>query len=193
MWSLPAPSDKKYRFFDLGISLPHPDILNRGSAISRPLSGRRKDALVKNVTARWTQGNEFRVDVPGGESQTLNSVPAAERPGSGPSPMEAVQGALAACTGMDVVMVLGKMRKTLKSLRIEVEGVRREEHPRIYTRLCLVYHIDGDDIDAGSAQKAVSLSQDKYCSVAGMLRPTVDLSYRLVLNGVPVEPLAANS
>jgi uncharacterized OsmC-like protein len=35
--------------------------------------------------------------------------------------------------------------------------------------------------------RAVHLSQEKYCSVAAMLRPTVDLSYRILLNGKLVE------
>jgi putative redox protein len=142
---------------------------------------------MNNVTVSWTHDNEFQVEVPAGESFILNSVPAAQRPGSGPSPMEAVQGALAACTGIDLVMILSKMRKPLRSLRIEVEATRREEQPRIYTRLHLIYHIDGPDIDAAAAQKAVALSQEKYCSVAGMLRPTVDLSYRIVLNGAEIQ------
>jgi putative redox protein len=148
---------------------------------------------MKHVTASWTEGFEFQVDVPPGETFLLNSVPADRRPGSGPSPVEALQGALAACTGMDVVLVLEKMRKTLTALRIEVEATRRDEHPRIYTHLRLVYHIDGPDIDPASALKAVQLSQDKYCSVSAMLRPTVELSSRIVLNRVPVEPLGTAS
>ena len=63
------------------------------------------------VTASWQSGMEFRVDFPEGETITLASVPLRKRPGPGPSPMEAVQAALAGCTGMDVVMILTKMRK----------------------------------------------------------------------------------
>jgi putative redox protein len=148
-----------------------------------------RDRTMKNVTASWTEGFEFQVGVPGGETFILNSVPSDRRPGSGPSPMEAVEGALAACSGMDVVLVLGKMRKTVTAFRIEVEAVRRDEHPRVFTRLTLVYHLDGPDIDPASAVKAVQLSQDKYCSVAAMLRPHVELHYRIILNRVPVEPL----
>jgi putative redox protein len=138
------------------------------------------------TTAAWIKDMEFRVDFPEGESLTMASVPKDRRPGPGPSPVEAVQAAVSACTGMDVVHILGKMRKTLESLRIEVNPTRRDEHPRIYTRLEMVYHVEGPDLDAGSVLRAVQLSHDTYCSVSAMLQPTVKLDYRVVVNGEPV-------
>ena len=139
------------------------------------------------VNATWTKGLEFRVDYPTGESITLASIPMEKRPGPGPSPMEAVQAALAGCTGMDVVSILEKMRKIPEAFRIEVETKRREEHPRIYTEVVLVFYLDGPDLDEPSVARAVQLSQEKYCSVAAMMRPTVNLGYRIVMNGKPVE------
>ncbi len=143
------------------------------------------------VTGFWKGGMEFRVDFPEGETITLASVPARKRPGPGPSPMQAVQAALAGCTGMDVVMILTKMRKEPEALRIEVEAERREEEPRVYTRLTLTYHVDGPDLDAEAVRRAVALSQEKYCSVSAMLRPAVALDYRILVNGVAVDPAAA--
>lgn len=135
------------------------------------------------VEATWVKEMEFRVQATGGEILTLASVPKDRRPGPGPSPTEVVQAAVAACTGMDVVSILEKMRKTLNALRIEVAATRRDEHPRIYTHLVLTYHLEGPDLDEASVLRAVHLSQEKYCSVAAMLRPTVNLAYRIRLNG----------
>ena len=139
------------------------------------------------TVATWVKDMEFRVDYPEGESLTLASVPREKRPGPGPSPVEAVQAAVSACTGMDIVHILGKMRKTLESLRIEVNAERRDEHPRIYTHLELVYHADGPDLDAASVQRAVKLSHDSYCSVSAMLEPTVKLDFKVVVNGKPAD------
>jgi putative redox protein len=100
--------------------------------------------------------------------------------------MEAAQAALACCSGVDVVSILGKMRKTLSTLRIEVLATRCDEAPRVFTALALVYHIDGPDLDRESVERAVELSQDKYCSVAAMLRPAVELSHRIILNGAAI-------
>ena len=100
---------------------------------------------------------------------------------------------MAACSGLDVVSILEKMRKTLRTLRIEVEAIRRDEHPRIYTDLTLVYYLDGPDLDAQSVERAIELSQDKYCSVAAMLRPTVRIGHRVVLNGQLLSSAAPKS
>lgn len=151
------------------------------------------DKTMINTTAVWTRDLVFRVDFPPGESITLASVPKEERPGPGPGPMEAVQAALAACTGIDIAIILKKMRKTLGALRVEVEAVRRDANPRIYTHLTMVYHVEGPDLDAPSIIRAVKLSQDKHCSVAAMLRPTVELDYRIMLNGEPVMVPGAKS
>jgi putative redox protein len=131
----------------------------------------------------WNKDHQFSAVFPGGEEMTIASVPGKERPGPGPSPTDLVQGAVAGCTGIDVVMILGKMRKNLESLRIEVHPKRRDEQPQIFTHLELVYFIDGSDLDEASVRRAVSLSQDKYCSVSAMLKDTVEISFRIVLNG----------
>jgi len=73
----------------------------------------------------WNRDHEFTAVYPGGEEAIIASVPGAERPGPGPSPTDLVQGAVAACSGIDVVMILGKMRKTLHALRVE-SFVQRE-------------------------------------------------------------------
>lgn len=135
------------------------------------------------VIATWKKDEEFEVGFDGGETLVLASVPGSERPGPGPNPVEALQAAVAACTGIDVVMILEKMRKSPERFRIEVDGTRREEHPRIFTRLVLTYHVDGPDVTPDAVRRAVELSEEKYCSVSAMLRPTVEIGTRIVLNG----------
>lgn len=135
------------------------------------------------VTATWNGEMLFQIQFPQGETMTLASVPAASRPGPGPSPMDAVQAALASCSGIDVVHILAKMRKTLTALRVEVEAARREEEPRVFTRIELIYHAQGPDLDAATVLRAVQLSQEKYCSVAAMLRPAVAMRYLVFVNG----------
>ena len=95
--------------------------------------------------------------------------------------------ALASCTGIDVVLILQKQRKTLESLKIEVNPTRRIEYPQIFTDIELVYYLDGPDLDVTSVLRAVNLSHDKYCSVSGMLEPPVNITYRIMINGEPAE------
>ncbi|MDZ7343992.1 MAG: OsmC family protein [candidate division KSB1 bacterium] len=94
----------------------------------------------------------------------------------GPSPMELVLQALSSCTAMDVVLILQKMRRTIHSLTVEIEADRREEHPRIFTHIRLHFNLASPDATEAELEKAIRLSQETYCSVAGMLRPTVQIT-----------------
>jgi len=132
------------------------------------------------ATIRWTGDLTFEGDFPGGERTILAS--GGSHPGPGPSPMQAIQSALASCSGVDVVEILRKMRLNLTSLAIEVLAERATTEPRVYTRLHLVYRATGPDLDGERVVRAVELSQDKYCSVAAMLRPTVALSWEVWVN-----------
>ncbi len=99
----------------------------------------------------------------------------------GLSPVELVLQALGGCTAMDVVSILQKMRRAIKSLTLEIEAERREEHPRIFTHIHILYKLVSPNATENEFARAIRLSEEKYCSVSGMLRPTVKIttSYEL--------------
>lgn len=88
--------------------------------------------------------------------------------GTTAGPMQAVLMALAGCSTIDIVMILEKMRQELKDIKVEVDGTRREEIPRIYTDIHLHYKLYGD-IKENKAARAIELSTSKYCSVSKMI------------------------
>jgi putative redox protein len=103
--------------------------------------------------------------------------------GTGPRPLEIFLYGLAACTAMDVVSVLEKKRQEFTGLEIEVAGTQREdEFPKIYTRIEIIYVVTGWDVKPEAVARAIELSEDKYCSVKGMLGPQVEVvtGYRIV-------------
>ena len=100
---------------------------------------------------------------------------------AGPSPMLALLLAAAGCSGADVVLILRKMRVELRQLEIEVRGVRREEDPRRYTEIALHFRLAGEGLDRAKADRAVSLSLEKYCSVVQSLRPEIAISHEITL------------
>ncbi len=98
-----------------------------------------------------------------------------------PTPIETVLQAAAVCSAMDVVTILNKRHKEIKRFDIEVEGKRREDSPRIFETMHIIYRVAGLGITLEEVQKAVQLSHDKYCSVINMLKPTVRVSFAVEL------------
>jgi putative redox protein len=103
-----------------------------------------------------------------------------DEPGQGPTPMELLATAVGGCTGMDVVSILQKMRQPLEEFRVVVTGQRAEEHPKRYQSLEVVYYLKGS-LDEKKVQRAIELSETKYCSVEATLRPSIPVTSRYVL------------
>ncbi len=99
----------------------------------------------------------------------------------GAGPMEAVLMALAGCTGMDVISILRKARQDITDYRIEVHGLRADEHPRVYTEVEVVHIVSGHDLNESAVRRAVELSSTKYCPVSAMLAWGALVSHRFEL------------
>jgi len=141
-------------------------------------------ADVKRSLTVWQSGAHFVHHVGAVSHATdanLGSSPGFQP--AGPAPMEALLGALTGCSGVDLVSILQRMRVTIQELRIEVAAERAPEHPRVYTRIHLDYHIQTDPIVPAKVKRALGLSTDKYCSVAAMLAATAVITYTLHYDG----------
>ena len=99
----------------------------------------------------------------------------------GPSPLDLIMAGLAACTAMDMVMILQKARQPLESLVVHAEGERAEDHPRRFIHVVLTYELTGKGIDRNVAERAIRLSEEKYCSVSATLKEVAHIENRLVL------------
>lgn len=95
--------------------------------------------------------------------------------GTATGPMQAVLMAVAGCSTIDIVMILEKMRQEVKDIKVEVEGTRREEIPKVYTKINLHYKIYGK-VKPKKAEQAVISSLETYCSVAKMLEKEVEIT-----------------
>ena len=109
-------------------------------------------------------GRTFEVRNPEGASFTLDGDAT-----KGLSPMQSLLASVAGCMGIDVMLILEKMRSEPEALSIAVEGDRPEEPPRHYTALRIRFRIAGA-VPQDKAERAVALSLAKYCSVLHTLR-----------------------
>ncbi len=98
---------------------------------------------------------------------------------SGPPPKKLLLGTLATCTGMDVVSLLQKMRVEFSDFEIVTNADLTEEHPKVFSNIEVVYRIKVDESDRGKVEKAVALSQEKYCGISAMLKKNSPMEYRI--------------
>jgi putative redox protein len=125
-------------------------------------------------SVKWIGEQKFVAIGPSGHAITIDSDHVSN---NAPGPMELVLLALGACTATDVVLILEKKRQKLESLEVICSGERAAQPPAVWTKLELFYRLRGQ-LDDAAVKRAIQLSEDKYCSVAAMLRRTATLSWR---------------
>lgn len=94
----------------------------------------------------------------------------------GVGPMESVLMAAAACSAVDIELILKKMRMEYTGIEVEVEGERADQTPAVFTKIHLHYIVSGD-IKKEKLDKAVEMSVKSYCSVLKMLEKSVDIIF----------------
>ena len=100
-----------------------------------------------------------------------------------PGPVETFLGALCACASVDVIDILAKRRTPIEKLSVDIAADRRPEYPRRVRQLDLHFRIDGAGIDRDAAERAIQLSFERYCSIAGSLAGDIVMHTLLTLNG----------
>lgn len=133
---------------------------------------------MQTASVKWIGEEKFAATSPSGHAIVLDSDGNSKK---GPGPMELLLMALGACTATDVVIVLGKKRQKLESLEVICSGERASEPPAVWTKLEVVYRLRGT-LDETAVKHAIELSEEKYCSVAAMLRKTASLTWRYEIN-----------
>jgi putative redox protein len=129
---------------------------------------------MQTARVQWVGKERFVGQSPSGHMVALDS----DRSSNGaPGPMELLLVALGACTATDVVSILSKKRQKLDSLEVEVSGERAAEPPTVWVKLEIVYKLRGN-LDEQAVKHAIQLSEEKYCSVAAMLRKTAPIAFR---------------
>jgi putative redox protein len=129
---------------------------------------------MQTASVKWIGEQKFGATSPSGHTIMVDSD---RQSNKGPGPMELLLMALGACTATDVVIVLEKKRQKLESLEVICSGERATEPPTVWTKLEIVYRLRGKLEDAG-VKHAIELSEEKYCSVAAMLRKTATITWR---------------
>ncbi|MDA3943929.1 MAG: OsmC family protein [Bacteroidetes bacterium] len=135
---------------------------------------------MEKVAVNWTGDMSFEVDVNGFKIP----IDADEKVGGkngGPRPKPLILASLGGCTGMDVISILKKMRVEPAYFNVDVDGQLSEEHPRYYEKIHITYTLKGKELDREKVEKAVNLSQERYCGVSAMLIKSSVLTHEIII------------
>ncbi len=133
---------------------------------------------MQTARVQWLGKERFVAQSPSGH---LVALDADRISNEAPGPMELLLVALGACTATNVISILAKKRQKLDDLEVEVSGERAEKPPRVWTKLEIVYKLRGI-LDEAAVRHAVQLSEEKYCSVAAMIRKTAPIASRVEID-----------
>lgn len=126
----------------------------------------------------WAGNMHFQARTPSGHTISLDAASDVGGENKGARPTELLLAATGACSGIDIVEILRKMRLTVEDFQMEASGERAEDHPRRFTRVHIHYKLKGD-LPEDKVRRAVDLSRDKYCSVSQSLNAEVVTSFEI--------------
>jgi putative redox protein len=94
--------------------------------------------------------------------------------GAGFTSLELLLISLSTCVGSSVAMLIRKMNREIKTYKINAFGERREEHPTCFTKINLQFDLE-TNAEEEEIEKAISLSEEKYCPVWAMIKNNVEV------------------
>lgn len=97
-------------------------------------------------------------------------------------PKELMLISLGGCTGADVASILSKMRENISRFEVDVDAESATEHPKVFTKIHITYRFWGEGLKEANIEKAINLSQERYCSVSAMLKKALDITHSFELN-----------
>jgi putative redox protein len=130
------------------------------------------------IDLAWKQNLAFECDMDG-HHLVIDASKEGGGDDLGPRPKKLMLTALAGCTGIDVIMILKKMQIVPETFHVFVEGDLTEEHPMRYNKMKVIYQFKGKDLPMDKLEKAVKLSEEKYCGVSAAYRLAMDLSFEI--------------
>ncbi|MDA0847731.1 MAG: OsmC family protein [Proteobacteria bacterium] len=132
-----------------------------------------------DCTIRWAGSDtmSFIAETGSGHSFVMDGAPEGGGRNLGPRPMETVLSGAAACTAYDVVLILRKSGLKILGCEVITTSERAQTDPKVFTKIHLHFRITGIDLKANLVERAISLSQSKYCSATKMLGATVEITH----------------
>ncbi len=140
------------------------------------------------ASAEWKGGLEYRISA-GNHFLTTDAPEVYGGQDHGPKPTHMLLAGLMGCTGMDVALLLKKMRVPVETIALDSSADVAPDDPHIFRSIELNYRFGGGDLGGRESQilSAVRLSKEKYCCVSIMLSASCPISFHVFINGAEME------
>jgi len=130
------------------------------------------------VDVKWTGNMVFEASVE--DHRLVMDLDEARGGGNkGPRPKPLMLASLGGCTGMDVISILKKMKIVPDFFNMHILGEQTGDHPKKYSRIKIIYEFKGENLPLDKLNKAIELSQDKYCGVSAVYKKSIDITYEI--------------
>ncbi len=138
--------------------------------------------MKEKVDVKWQDEMAFEASLHENTQKIMiDAVPAVGGRNLGPRPKTLMLVSLGGCTAMDVISILKKMRVTPDYFNVEVEGELTEEHPKYFHSITVNYIFRGKDLPMDKIEKAVKLSEERYCGVTEMLKKSSKITSNIII------------
>jgi putative redox protein len=134
-------------------------------------------AETMTVQAKLQTEMRFEVEDESGHHVTLDAAEHAGGHNAGFLPMEMLLVGLAGCTAMDVITILRKKRQQVTAYEVQVQGVRADDHPRVFVEITVEHRFTGYHIQPEAVERAIELSKTRYCGAGAMLGKVAHLTH----------------
>lgn len=135
-----------------------------------------------NASVIWTHDLSFVGSADSGFTVNLSADPSVGGSNDGLRPMELLAIGLAGCTAMDVLSILKKKRQDVTGFEVKVRAERAPDHPKVFTNILVEYVVRGRGVAPEAVERAIELSETKYCPAQGMLGRVAPIqhTYRII-------------
>ena len=134
-----------------------------------------------DVKVIWEDRLTFSGTADSGFTLPLGTSPSVGGDDDGFGPLELIALGLAGCTAMDVISILRKKRQDVTAFEVRVHVDRVEEHPRVFSNMHIEYVVTGHEVDEAAVERAIELSETKYCPAHAMLRKVVPITSAYII------------
>jgi len=128
------------------------------------------------AVVNFEQGMTFTGSANSGFTLQMDASPSVGGDDSGFRPMELLLIGLGGCTGIDVISILRKKRQDVTAFKINLDAKQAEGYPHIFTDIAITYIIHGRGVNPKAVERAIELSETKYCSAQAMLAKAANIT-----------------